>query len=932
MDYLEVVGSSPAKKIPGKQSMDVRFFGLKIWALRFFIGLGIIALAYYFSWWFLDGVIFRWPWLAILLFFAVLYAGVQVFGNWLFYLVARPLVPPSPPPAELTVDVYVTAYREPYAMIERALSAACALRGAHRTYLLDDGSDPALEALAERLGAGYLTRPDHKYAKAGNLNAALSRTQGDIVVIFDIDHVPKPNFLEESLGYFANSKMGFVQVMLTFDNAEESWVAQAAMETSLEFYNPTSIGTAAVGAVTMMGSNALIRRSALSSIQGYRPGLAEDLATSISLHAAGWQSAYVAEPLAPGQAPPSFTAWFVQQLKWARGVFELLITAYPRLFRKLTWGQRLSYALRMTKYWIGPVIGLHLFATIAILTFASAPLRDTYHDYLIHITPLVLCDILIRFWALKLWQHPSTPRTSLSNAVALVYATWPIYLWAWLMAILRLPLSFRPTPKTIGRLSPIWLLPQIIVLALLILGTLYVTLVEGHPLSILLIFAIIQGGLQLIVLSRWMASDLKWKIVGPRYLAGMKSHSASTDIVRKEVDGSVRTYMTNLPFTSTPVPLEGIEKAITLLHSAREQGRRLFFVGEAGNQPIASLFACDFSRNGPPGSWPVFLLNGLEQAGHDRDVQRQGLPYQHIMLEEFASLVQPGDVLIAISVDGEGSRTLQTLQLARKAHAGSIALTGFQRGRVGHEAEVNLHLPSESEEQFEDGMLILEHILYRAIREMDTGSGSVGDIRSSSGNGGRFHVLPAKPAFAQKQDSHSLEAASRARNAFQILFALRKDADQLKTGAEMIRRVLEASIELLQADSGSLVLFDEKGNASEAALAYQGQVGIYPVSHLSDILQRGLAGWVAQNRQPALVDDTRADRRWLRRAWEDQRASRSAISAPLLEGERVFGVITLADSRPERFVADDLVLLAAVAIQVSFLSGKMLNLGEGSFE
>lgn len=473
----------------------------------FLVILGVISLGFFYSWWFAEGRITS-PWLLLILLCAILYGGVQLLGNWLLYLKARRTTPPSPT-EDLTVDIFVTACNEPHAMVERALTAACAVRGQHRTWLLDDGSDPALAALARRLGAGYLTRTDHTHAKAGNVNAALTRTDGDIITIFDIDHIPTPDFLEQTLGYFNDPKMGFVQVMLTFDNRDESWVAQAASETSLEFYNPTFLGTDEIGGATLMGSNALIRRKALESIGGYQPGLAEDLATSIALHAAGWRSAYVAEPLAPGLAPPNFTAWFVQQLKWARGVFELLITAYPRFFPKLSWGQRLSYAVRMTKYWIGPAVAFHLFATIFILIFGSVPVRDAFHTYLIHLAPVALLDAIIRHTALRTWKHWAMPNTSLIRAMILVYATWPIYLLAWLMAVLRLPLAFRPTPKSAsGELNPVWLLPQLIALLFLSTGILYTVVIGNHRPSLLLLFAILQGVLQLMLLSQWLFSEV----------------------------------------------------------------------------------------------------------------------------------------------------------------------------------------------------------------------------------------------------------------------------------------------------------------------------------------------------------------------------------------------------------------------------------------
>ncbi len=490
---------------------------IKVFFLRALIFFGFLTLFYYFSWWFIDDRI-RSPWLVILLGFAALYAGIQLVGNWALYLFAHQRSKTSPWPQGMTIDVYVTAYNESHELVERALSAATKMRGEYRTWLLDDGNDPSLASMADRFGAGYLTREGHQNAKAGNINSALEQTNGDIVAIFDIDHAPDIDFLEKSLGYFADSEIGFVQVMLTFNNGKESWIAEAAIETSLEFYNPTSLGADGVGGTTLMGSNALIRRSALKSIGGYQPGLAEDLATSINLHAAGWKSSYVAEPLAPGVAPPSFTAWFVQQLKWARGVFELLLTAYPRLFSRLTWGQRLSYSVRMTKYWIGPVIAIHLFATIIILIFAGPEIRSSFHDYLIHITPLALADLLIRHFAFRFYRHQSSPKTSLARAVALVYSTWPIYTLSWGMALLRIPLGFRPTPKNMGsRLNPVWLLPQGIALLLLTLGTLFTVVVAGHPLSFLLVFAILQGTLQMIFLIRWIYSNESYEFSRSRH-------------------------------------------------------------------------------------------------------------------------------------------------------------------------------------------------------------------------------------------------------------------------------------------------------------------------------------------------------------------------------------------------------------------------------
>lgn len=495
------------------------------WLLRFLVLLGLLAVGYYFSWWWHAGR-FSSPWLALALAAAAFYNLTQVLGQWTLYLAARHRAAPPPPPEGLSIDIFVTACNEPPALVERCLSAALAVRGPHRTWLLDDGDDPALARMAARLGSEYLTRVGRKDAKAGNLNAALARTSGDIVAIFDIDHAPTPDFLERTVGYFADPAVGFVQVMLTFCNERQSWVARAASESSLDFYNPTSIGADGLGCATLIGSNALIRRSALDSISGYRPGLAEDLATSLALHAAGWQSVYVPEPLAPGLAPPDLAAWFTQQLKWARGVFEILLTDYPRLWSRLTWGQRLAYSVRMTYYWIGPVAALHILFSFALLVGGSRVAQVNFWEYLVHVAPLAVMLLVLRQAALACWRHKSTPQRPLWRATALVYATWPVYTAAWLLAVLRVPVAFRPTPKAIsGGLNPIWLLPQLVALVCLGAGIGAALAGSGSGVSVSFFvpcFAAAQALPQAMLVSQWRAREQ----VSEAELLGFSGHDA----------------------------------------------------------------------------------------------------------------------------------------------------------------------------------------------------------------------------------------------------------------------------------------------------------------------------------------------------------------------------------------------------------------------
>jgi cellulose synthase (UDP-forming) len=154
------------------------------------------------------------------LFLAEVYGiAMYFFGVFVnIHPIDRKTVPlPDDPELLPSVDVFVPSYNEDQDLLELTLTAARQIRypaGKLNVYLLDDGGtaqkradrDPAkaraaldrhetLRALCARIGVGYLTRERNEQAKAGNINAALPKTSGDLILILDADHVPTQNFL-----------------------------------------------------------------------------------------------------------------------------------------------------------------------------------------------------------------------------------------------------------------------------------------------------------------------------------------------------------------------------------------------------------------------------------------------------------------------------------------------------------------------------------------------------------------------------------------------------------------------------------------------------------------------------------------------------------------------------------------------------------------
>src|SRR5262249_27733881 len=120
------------------------------------------------------------------------------------------------PPSEWPrVDVYIPTYNEALDIVQDTVLAAMSMdypADRFKVYLLDDGRRPDFAAFAKAAGAEYIIRPDNKHAKAGNLNHALKQTDGELVVVFDADHVATRAFLQMTIGWFgADPKLALIQ-------------------------------------------------------------------------------------------------------------------------------------------------------------------------------------------------------------------------------------------------------------------------------------------------------------------------------------------------------------------------------------------------------------------------------------------------------------------------------------------------------------------------------------------------------------------------------------------------------------------------------------------------------------------------------------------------------------------------------------------------
>ena len=181
--------------------------------------LALTATAVYLGWRAVATIDLAVWWVSIPLYVLELHAalglGLYTFSLWDVHAgpTARP-VRESP----LRFAVLIPTWNEPLEVLAPTIAAAVALQPVHETWILDDGDRPHVARLADDLGARYLRRNDRSHAKAGNLNHALGVIEADIVAVLDADHVARPNFLVNTLGYFDDPRAALVQTPQDFYN------------------------------------------------------------------------------------------------------------------------------------------------------------------------------------------------------------------------------------------------------------------------------------------------------------------------------------------------------------------------------------------------------------------------------------------------------------------------------------------------------------------------------------------------------------------------------------------------------------------------------------------------------------------------------------------------------------------------------------------
>lgn len=320
-----------------------------------------------------------------------------------------PVVPPEEYP---DIDVLIATYNEPPELLYKTVNGCVHMEYPDKNkvhiYICDDGNRSEMKELAQKMGVGYLNRKDHKGAKAGNLNHAMSVTSSPLIATFDADMIPRREFLMVTAAYFVDQeiknreleekdriKIGFIQTPQSFYNPDLfqfNLFSESTIPNEQDyFYKDVQVSRNKSNSVIYGGSNTLISREALNDVGGfYTKSITEDFATGMLIQGKGYKCLAINHVLASGLSPTDLKSLINQRVRWGRGCIQTGRKMHLIFNLKLKFKQKINY-LASVWYWYASWKRLiYIMSPILFATFGVMVVKCTLMEVLIFWLPMYI--------------------------------------------------------------------------------------------------------------------------------------------------------------------------------------------------------------------------------------------------------------------------------------------------------------------------------------------------------------------------------------------------------------------------------------------------------------------------------------------------------------------------------------------------------------
>jgi cellulose synthase/poly-beta-1,6-N-acetylglucosamine synthase-like glycosyltransferase len=371
------------------------------------------------------------------------------------------------------VSLHIAAYNEPPDMLIETIKRAEALEYPNFEIVVVDNNtkDPAVWQPVEDYCS---TNARIKFVhvdpwpgyKSGALNLALRQLAdpaAEIVGVIDADYLVDPQWLDQTVGYFADPDLAFVQTPQDYRDYEGSSYLTACYDAYRYFFATAMPSRNERNSIIFAGTMGLLRTRLLQSVDGWDEWcITEDADTSLRLLRAGYSGLFLGRSFGKGIMPLTFSSLKSQRFRWCFGGMQILRQHWKSLMpwdrsraNHLSIAQRLDYLVGGLQ-WLNDFVYL-CFTAVLLLVAGLLLAGDT-----VAVRPLIGPTILLpatllasgltrAVWALR-QRTGITYRRALLAFVNWLSLSWTVAL-ACAQGLLRREGVFLRTPKEADRHS-----------------------------------------------------------------------------------------------------------------------------------------------------------------------------------------------------------------------------------------------------------------------------------------------------------------------------------------------------------------------------------------------------------------------------------------------------------------------------------------------
>jgi cellulose synthase/poly-beta-1,6-N-acetylglucosamine synthase-like glycosyltransferase len=289
------------------------------------------------------------------------------------------------------VTIQLPLYNEMY-VAERLIKSVCEIdypKDKMEIQVLDDSTDETSSIVAkaveekkkEGFDISHIRRGTREGYKAGALKEGMKIAKGEYIAIFDADFIPQKEFLQKTLSYFTDDKVGMVQSRWEHLNGDYSIITKAqALALDGHFVIEQTVRNRSGFFINFNGTGGVWRKKCIEEAGNWHADtLTEDLDLSYRAQLIGWRFVFLKDFTSPAELPSEINALKAQQFRWTKGAVETAKKILPLVWKsKVPLRVKLQSTFHLTNNLVFPFILLAAILNVPLIFIKNSGSHDVY--------------------------------------------------------------------------------------------------------------------------------------------------------------------------------------------------------------------------------------------------------------------------------------------------------------------------------------------------------------------------------------------------------------------------------------------------------------------------------------------------------------------------------------------------------------------------